>query len=318
MSISVDHAKMVDDVSLRSLLDNITEPAVIAAMDGEILNYNRQFYSKAPKVITKDNIQQILRLTSNVYDTENILEVATIATKRTGLFPVKLKLELDSCGVQKSVPGYISALRYKESGLPAAMLVQLDEHLLKITSRLKEMQEAELNHARKARIASLEATTDELTGLKNRRFLNTFLEYQWHSTKRSSEDAVIVLFDIDHFKKINDVYGHDSGDMALRVFASCLEREARAADISGRWGGEEFMVILSNCTEDEAALFLSRAMKKLRESVVKTSRETLRMTASAGYCSLSKALSPEDAIAKADKALYKAKSNGRDQFIKYT
>ena len=154
--------------------------------------------------------------------------------------------------------------------------------------------------------------------MKNRRFLNTFLEYQWHSTKRSSEDAVIVLFDIDHFKKINDDYGHDSGDMALRVFASCLEGEARAADISGRWGGEEFMVILSNCTEDEAALFLSRAMKKLRDSVVKTSRETLRMTASAGYCSLSKALSPEDAIAKADKALYKAKSNGRDQFIKYT
>ena len=164
MSISVDHAKMVDDVSLRSLLDNITEPAVIAAMDGGILNYNRQFYSKVPKVITEDNIQQIFCLTYNVYDTENILEVATIATKRTGLFPVKLKLELDSCGVQKSVPGYISALRYKESGLPAAMLVQLDEHLLKITSRLKEMQKAELNHARKARIASLEATTDELTG----------------------------------------------------------------------------------------------------------------------------------------------------------
>ena len=180
------------------------------------------------------------------------------------------------------------------------------------------MQKAELNHARKARIASLKATTDELTGLKNRRFLNTFLEYQWHSTKRSSEDAVIVLFDIDHFKKINDVYGHDSGDMALRVFASFLGGEARAADIVGRWGGEEFMVILSNCTEDEAALFLSRAMKKLRDSVVKTSGETFRMTASAGYCSLSTALSPEDAIAKADKALYKAKSNGRDQFIKYT
>lgn len=75
MSISVNQAKMVDDVSLRSLLDNITEPAVIAAMDGEILNYNRQFYSKAPKVITKDNIQQILLLTSTVYETENILEV---------------------------------------------------------------------------------------------------------------------------------------------------------------------------------------------------------------------------------------------------
>lgn|GEM_PF-635026 len=317
MSISVDHTKLAGDVSLRSVLDNITEPAVIAAMDGEILSYNRQFHTKVPDVVCKENIQQLLNVRTSVYETENIIEIATKTTKRTGLFPIQLFVELENCGVKTCVPGYISALRYKESRLPAAMLVQLDEHLIKITSRLKALQDAELVHAKKARIASLKATTDDLTGLKNRRFLNTFLKYQWHATKRSSEDAVIILFDIDHFKKINDVYGHNVGDVALKKFASCLEEEARAADIVGRWGGEEFLVILTHCKEDEAELYLYRAMKKLKERAVKIDQQMFIMTASAGFCPLSKAQSPEDAISKADKALYRAKNNGRNQFIKY-
>lgn len=317
MSISLDHTKLAGDLSLRSVLDNITEPAVIAAMDGEILNYNRQFHTKVPKVVSEENIQQLINVKSSIYDTKNIIEIATKTTKRSGLFPIQLLLELENCGVQTCVPGYISALRYKESRFPAAMLVQLDEHLIKITTRLKTLQDTELFHAKKARIASLKATTDDLTGLKNRRFLSTFLNYQWHAAKRSSEEAVIVLFDIDHFKKINDAYGHDVGDVALKEFASCLEEEARAADIVGRWGGEEFMVILTNCKEDEAELYLSRAMKRLKERAVKIDQQTFIMTASAGFCSLSKAQSPEDAISNADVALYKAKNNGRNQFIKY-
>lgn len=77
------------------------------------------------------------------------------------------------------------------------------------------------------------------------------------------------------------------------------------------------MVILTHCKEDEAELYLSRSMKKLKESAVKIDQQMFIMTASAGFCSLSKAQSPEDAISKADKALYRAKKNGRNQFIKY-
>lgn len=314
MSILANSRRMRGHLSIRSIIDNITEPAILISTEGNILDYNRQFQQKIPVVIDADSIDDIFALSST-----NMREIRELVLKRTGLFPVQLSLRNggDSAeNAHRGVPSYLSSLRYERSKEPAAILIQFDEHLLRLTSRFKTLREEQHQYAKQARLASLEATIDELTGLKNRRFLNSFLDFQWHATKRSSEDAVLVIFDIDHFKRINDEYGHDGGDAALKAFANCLKAQARAADIVARWGGEEFVIILTNCTEDEAELFLTRTMTEIKRMTVSVAEGVIQMTASAGFVAFSRTSGVENTIARADKALYQAKNSGRNKFVK--
>lgn len=316
MSISANTKNLSANVSIRSVLDNITETAILLSLSGHITDFNRQFQMKVPEAKSSLNINEIFEVSSTSYGVKYITEMAELALTRTGLFPIQLSFKNDSSNAERGIPCYLSALRFAESKEPAAILIQLDEHLLRLFSRFISLREEQYNHARQAMLASVEATTDELTGLKNRRFLNSILDFQWNATKRSSEDAVLIIFDIDHFKRINDHYGHNVGDKAIKAFAKCLEAEARAADIVARWGGEEFVLILSNCDESDAELFLKRAMDEIRNLVVSADDAVIRMTASAGFVSLSKTTSVENALSRADKALYQAKKTGRNQFIK--
>lgn len=161
------------------------------------------------------------------------------------------------------------------------------------------------------------AVTDPLTGLHNRRYIISRLRQGLDAMERSGERVSVALIDIDHFKRINDSWGHQAGDKVLRGFAERLKRELRAVDVAGRYGGEEFLVVLFGAGADSAleAAERCRAAMAREPFVLASSGETLAVTLSAGVAEARIGDDIEDLLARADSALYEAKSSGRNQVL---
>lgn len=198
------------------------------------------------------------------------------------------------------------------------------EHLLniinKMTKELKRYHEkleytvTELQMEateRKAAIVELEllAVTDPLTTLINRRKFNELLCYEIERNQRYQADLSLIMCDIDHFKQINDNYGHDVGDNALIAFTDKIRKNIREVDIFARWGGEEFMILMPNVTIADA----KSIAEKLRKVVETTNIKIIdSLTASFGVTNFNSGDTMESFIKRADKALYQAKNKGRN------
>lgn len=155
------------------------------------------------------------------------------------------------------------------------------------------------------------ALLDALTGLPNRPHLEFMLNMQVAAAARGRSLSV-VLFDLDHFKRINALHGHKSGDAALRAFAEVLKKRTRRMDFSGRYGGEEFVAVLIDCPGDGALKFAERVRVDLKNRTFPWGA----MTVSAGVATYQKSMaSHELLLAAADRALYQAKEAGRDRAI---
>lgn len=157
-----------------------------------------------------------------------------------------------------------------------------------------------------------QATTDPLTGLANHRTFHERLRYESARSRRSGAPLALVLLDIDRFKSVNDVYGHQAGDEVLRTVAALLAEDARTTDIAARLGGEEFALLLSD-TGDDGALAVA---ERLRIAIAGTRVPGPgRVTASFGVASLGLDGDPDELVRAADRALYAAKGAGRDRCV---
>lgn len=164
-----------------------------------------------------------------------------------------------------------------------------------------------------------QAMHDELTGLYNRRHMLSEMEREISQVMRYDLPFSLVLIDLDHFKKINDTYGHASGDAVLRHVARLLKQYARASDVIGRWGGEEFLVLLPHTPIDSAWHAAGKWLEALRHApIITPAGETLTVSFSAGIAgykyqdvgsSLNDAI--DSLLARADERLYAAKDAGR-------
>lgn len=166
----------------------------------------------------------------------------------------------------------------------------------------------------------IESKTDFLTGLNNRRqIMKIFSHLKNHAIKEGSFLSVIMI-DIDHFKKINDQYGHEAGDKVLKKVSELLLENTRDHDHVGRFGGEEFIILMPNCDEEKAFRIAERIRTTIEKTsiIIDNSGLTVKVTISAGIsCLDSKNHNNHDTINEADKALYLAKEKGRNLVIKY-
>jgi diguanylate cyclase (GGDEF)-like protein len=164
-----------------------------------------------------------------------------------------------------------------------------------------------------ARLFSL-ATTDGLTGANTIRYFRTLYDHEFSRSVRYKRNLSLILSDIDHFKNVNDTYGHQIGDLILKETAGILKNSVRDIDVVGRYGGEEFIVMLPETQKENALVLADRLRKKVEEHVaVDQHGKEYKVTISMGVASFTGKETMEELIKLADTALYKAKETGRNR-----
>jgi diguanylate cyclase (GGDEF)-like protein len=157
------------------------------------------------------------------------------------------------------------------------------------------------------------ARYDNLSGLLNRLNLFSIMDVEIERALRSEIPLCGIMMDIDYFKKINDTYGHPCGDIVIREIGFRLRKDLRKYDYAGRYGGEEFFIVLPNTTLDEAKQIAERFRKKLCTLPIHCESQELKVTASLGVAKFRHGESREEWLSRADKAMYMAKETGRNR-----
>jgi diguanylate cyclase (GGDEF)-like protein len=240
------------------------------------------------------------------------------ANRNLPFIPIILQTALDSTehkveGLDAGADDYITKpINFAE--LEARVKSMLRIKRLQDALEERERELSEMN----ARLLKM-AQTDSLTGLDNRRYLEERLEEAFGHSRRLREPLAVVLCDLDRFKSVNDTYGHQAGDAVLRQLARILKQEAREVDRVGRYGGEEFMLLLPGTVLDAAVTFAERVRKAVEAHTFSFDGATLQRTMSCGVAAWPHPRIEDcDALVKAaDDALYVAKETGRNRVIRF-
>jgi len=162
------------------------------------------------------------------------------------------------------------------------------------------------------------ATTDWLTELPNRRKFDETLSRMFHQAERFAEEITLVLFDIDHFKLINDSHGHGAGDEVLREIGSLMRLHVRKSDLPARLGGDEFAIVLYHTNAEQAERFVETILESVRGHVFEYEESRLEISLSVGIAQYGHSMkTPQALYYAADKALYQAKHGGRNRSSVY-
>jgi diguanylate cyclase (GGDEF)-like protein len=161
------------------------------------------------------------------------------------------------------------------------------------------------------------ATLDGLTGTFNRRHFMERAQQAYDNSRRFGHALTAMMLDVDHFKRVNDRHGHHVGDQVLRALAERCRSALRSVDLLGRYGGEEFAILLPGASEQSAATVLAeRIRRKVAEEPIETDDGPVRVTISIGVATIDQQMrSPEDLFKRADAALYEAKQAGRNRVV---
>lgn len=161
----------------------------------------------------------------------------------------------------------------------------------------------------------LQACTDPLTQLRNRRFAMEVAQHEAAVFERGGRPLALVLGDVDHFKRINDVHGHETGDTALKAVAQALREGVREVDHVARWGGEEFLMLLPSTDVDEALRVSERIKDAISKIDLVHNHQLVPISITLGVSLLAPGETVEQALARADKALYQGKQAGRNRVV---
>jgi len=240
------------------------------------------------------------------------------ANKALPFIPVIMQTALDSTenkveGLDAGADDYITKpINFAELEARVNSLLRIKKLQTELEAKKTEL--SDLNDQLK-RIS----LTDGLTGIENRRSLEDRLKEMWSHSVRLHEPLAIVMCDIDKFKSVNDNYGHQAGDAVLKQFAKLLKEEAREIDRVGRFGGEEFLLILPGTVLDAAVTFAERLREKVDAHSFKYEGGELKRTMSCGVAASPhpKVKDQEALVRAADDALYVAKESGRNRVIRF-
>jgi diguanylate cyclase len=232
-------------------------------------------------------------------------------------------------GVQREASAAVDLDTFKQqlSQRLDVIQTQVVEHLVQEQERLNETsQESEHMRARMKQLeaegeklrrslaeAQSQATTDALTGVPNRAAFEKRLAEEFARWNRFGKPLSMLVWDIDHFKSINDNFGHQAGDKTLRIIGQLLAGKIRETDFLARYGGEEFVMMMPGTPAEQAG----KVANSIRETVARkkfaAGDKPIPLTISCGYCEFRQGEKPEDVFKRADEALYKAKQNGRNR-----
>lgn len=285
-----------------------------------VLHPNQSTESETPRQ-PDPTILELSRRLHSFLDIDELLEQFSVETsaaiKHDGMSYTHATHEIDiqlerrskhSCDYQLSTDGEaLGQLSfYRRKAFSEAELIVLENLLCALIYPLRN---ALLYHS-----ALQSALIDPLTGVKNRAGMDSAIQREVNLSKRYGSPLSILLLDIDHFKSINDRYGHACGDSVIQAVAKSITETVRGSDMVFRFGGEEFLMLLS-CTDCKGTCLLAERIRKNIENLIFSNEQELRITASLGVSSMQMNDNPETLFKRADKALYQAKQYGRNQVI---
>ncbi|HEX6534996.1 MAG TPA: diguanylate cyclase [Gemmatimonadaceae bacterium] len=240
------------------------------------------------------------------------------ADKNLPFIPIIMQTALDS--VEQKVEGLgAGADDYITKPINFAELEARVRSMLRIKALQDEVQKRERDLASANAELRRMAVTDVLTGLFNRRHLEERLREMFDHSQRLHEPLAVVMFDLDHFKSVNDTHGHQAGDEVLRQLAGLLRESVREIDRIGRYGGEEFMAILPGTVLDAAVTFAERARQEVEAHEFTFDGGSLRRTLSCGVAAWPhpRIRHRDELVKAADDALYVAKALGRNRVVRF-
>ncbi|MBP1927370.1 diguanylate cyclase (GGDEF)-like protein/PAS domain S-box-containing protein [Sedimentibacter acidaminivorans] len=273
------------------IFQTIPDPTIITSFDeGRVFNCNKAFVEFSG--FNEEEIYSGNSHTIELYTDEKKRNSILAELNRTG-FVTNMEIVFKNKN-NISIIGLISSKTINIKGKTYILSV------IKDITQLKELEE----EIRKLSI------TDKLTQIYNRLKLDEILERKFLLSSRSNDPFSLIMVDIDHFKLVNDTFGHVVGDIVLLEFAKILKNNIRNTDVVGRWGGEEFLIILPK-TAEEGSVLLAEKLRTIIEYY--NFPKAGKITSSFGVASFKDDISVASLVSRADNALYKAKDSGRNK-----
>ena len=214
----------------------------------------------------------------------------------------------------------VENLEYTEFDIPDTLLDEIQQNIEHIIRDFDVPEENKMEVIKQINYIYTRtkylSITDELTGLSNRRCFDNTLEKEFLRALRYNNNLTLVMFDIDHFKTVNDTYGHPCGDYILKEVANAALQTFRKTDTVFRFGGEEFVVILTETDIKQSEIPLERFRKTIETLDLTYQNQQINITVSIGACQLDQSIgNKEEFLQKADNALYDAKNSGRNKVV---
>lgn len=214
----------------------------------------------------------------------------------------------------------VENLEYTEFDIPDTLLDEIQQNIEHIIRDFDVPEENKMEVIKQINYIYTRtkylSITDELTGLSNRRCFDNTLEKEFLRALRYNNKLTLVMFDIDHFKTVNDTYGHPCGDYILKEVANAALQTFRKTDTVFRFGGEEFVVILTETDIKQSEIPLERFRKTIETLDLTYQNQKINITVSIGACQLDQSIgNKEEFLQKADNALYDAKNSGRNKVV---
>jgi len=282
-SVSIE-SEIKSAISLRIALDKDSVKEMIESIDGVLDKLSLRLIDMIEHSDSSTQEIQNIKKELESYSEESTSNFK-IAHKK--LYTIAIALEENTQLLSKDLKGHSTEVKA-------------------LSSRVKRL-EKELEAAKK------ESKEDFLTKLYNRRALDDFMEIKEAEFQRYGHNFSIIMFDLDKFKNVNDTYGHDAGDAVLSAFAKILKKECRSVDIVGRFGGEEFLALLSETDTKGGVIFAEKVRKHVQKARFMYRGERIEVTVSCGVSERKKHISLQSTINSADEYLYKAKNDGRNR-----
>ena len=199
----------------------------------------------------------------------------------------------------------------KKSSQQNPLVAELEKQVKQLETLLADARLRLNRQSQQIHESLTEARTDELTGLPNRRAIERIAKQELSRQSSASTAAILAIVDIDHFKKVNDLYGHAAGDATLRFVANQLQQELSANATVARFGGEEFLILMRSPINDSTEK-LEKVRAKISEQPVEYEKHQISVTISGGVSRMSQSIGFPAAMQRADQALYRAKQSGRN------
>ena len=335
---NVDNTKNTECVKLKeiaSLLVSSLVPSIAAKADDKILTLSKKI-KKDPHLLDNDGIDKEIRkaITLRIaLDKESVKEMIAsldgvldkLSTRLIEMIESSDSSNEEIKSIKKELESYTeqNGTNFKKAHKKLLTIaVSLEEHTKSLSNDLrvhsdevaildKKVKELE-KELQKAKDASKE---DFLTKLYNKRALDEQMELKESEFTRYSHNYSIVMFDLDHFKNVNDTYGHSAGDAVLSAFAKIVKKEARTVDIVGRFGGEEFMALLEETDAKGGFIFAEKVRKHVQKARFMYKGKRINVTVSCGVAERKLNTSLKNTINKADECLYEAKESGRNKVV---